>query len=443
MEDIKNGAGLFTHQLASLRAMIRAENRNTAFGALRGGILGDAPGLGKTIAMLALVAHTAGRRPVEPKEFYDSASIDEHWTLMRTNPAFRESILKAMRPLRGSPRYDALSLEVEPPYKDDRFPTLASFVRHVHQLMRRSVPQSQLDLFRRNVIAFKAGLDKRNRRFFSNERGKRLLFERNLIPCSTTIIIVPDALLEHWAEQMRRHVNLAVLSDFGESHGVVYIDGVGDLADARFPLNHSKMSLPSAFDLLSYVIVVVPFSRIQQNFVYARKRKQGGLIDSANHASSSSLLQLRWFRIVVDEGHELGENEVGSDVTRFINEMGAERRWVLSGTPTTGDEDRRGFTARGLDQLQRLLFFLRHEKYGTVPGSTERKGIMCKKEQAKSKWAANVKRPFLKKEQQGRKELYRVLDEVMVMHKKEDIGWSLLFVFDGQFCLYSIVSCSF
>jgi hypothetical protein len=45
--DIQNGAGLFCHQLSSLQAMHKAENSNVAFGALRGGILGDAPGLGK------------------------------------------------------------------------------------------------------------------------------------------------------------------------------------------------------------------------------------------------------------------------------------------------------------------------------------------------------------------------------------------------------------
>ena len=189
---------------------------------------------------------------------------------------------------------------------------------NVNRAMRPLVPQAQLDLFRRSAIAFKAGLDKRNRRFFANEKGKRLLFERNLIPCSTTAVVVPDALLEHWAEQIRTHVNLRVFVDpnieGGSSRGVVYIDGVGDLSIARFPLNHQQMSMPSAFDLMSYMIVVVPFSRIKQQYSNARKRRReeddtrfsGG---SSSHASSSPLLQLRWFRIIVDEGHELGENE--------------------------------------------------------------------------------------------------------------------------------------
>jgi hypothetical protein len=44
------------------------------------------------------------------------------------------------------------------------------------------------------------------------------------------------------------------------------------------------------------------------------------------------------------------------------------------------------------------------------------------KHQAKSAWDINVKKPFLNKQPGGREELYRVLDEVMVMHKKEDLS---------------------
>ena len=312
--------GLFAHQLASLGAMHRAENENTYFGALRGGVLGDAPGLGKTITMLAMVASTSGLRPVEPREFYDRESVDEHWRSVRTNPVFREEILRALRPFRDyGAVYERIASRASPPYSDDRFPTLASFERYVNGEMRGVVSESRRDLFRRNVVAFKAGLDKRNRRFFANERGKRMMFERNLLPCSTTLIVVPDALLEHWAEQIRGHVNLESFvdpnnSDAGGGHGVVYIDGVGDLSTARFPLNHGQIPLPSAFDLADYMIIVVPFLRIKQEFSRAlngRKRQRGDdafdmLGESGSCASPSPLLQLRWFRIVVDEGHELG-----------------------------------------------------------------------------------------------------------------------------------------
>lgn len=100
----------------------------------------------------------------------------------------------------------------------------------------------------------------------------------------------------------------------------------------------------------------------------------------------------------------------------------------MSGTPTTGDEDSRDFTSKGLDQLQRLLLFLRHEKYGTLPESYQNNGNtkisrgrgQGNKQQAKSAWDINVKKPFLNRLM--REELYRVLVEVMVMHKKEDLS---------------------
>jgi hypothetical protein len=125
-----------------------------------------------------------------------------------------------------------------------------------------------------------------------------------------------------------------------------------------------------------------------------------------------------------------GEHEAGSDVTKFINQMGAERRWVMSGTPTTGDEDSPTFTAKGLDQLQRLLLFLRHETYGTTADQFDGKDRSSwsltvregNKWTAKSAWDKHVKKPFLNKQESGRDEFYRVLDEVMIMHKKEDLS---------------------
>jgi len=438
--DVKNGAGLFTHQLASLKAMHKAENNDTQFGALRGGILGDAPGLGKTITMLALIASTAGCKPKEPDEFYDNEAINEHWKIMRVNPVFREEILKSLKPIRdfinvNNPKGYNLFREVaefaSPPYSDRRFPTVGAFEAFVTSKMKGTVPASTIDLFRMKVVAFKAGLDKRNRRLFNNPIGKRMMLERNLIPASTNLIIVPDALLEHWAEQIRRHIKIEVFADSIDGHGcegVVYIDGVGDISTARFPLNHnSSKPMLSQFELANYLIVLVPFSRIEeQNYMRKRRRNEDVILGTdLSTASRSPLLRLRWFRIIVDEGHELGEHEAATDVTNFINDLASERRWVMSGTPTTGDEDSPDFTAKGLDQLQRLLLFLRHPKYGMScdgqdPSVKHKREL--KKELAKSAWNDDVKIPFLNKIESGREKLYKILHEVMVMHKKEDIN---------------------
>jgi hypothetical protein len=57
---------LYQHQRDSLSQLIRMENRTTKFGELRGGILADAPGLGKSVTMLALICSTCSTLPVLP-----------------------------------------------------------------------------------------------------------------------------------------------------------------------------------------------------------------------------------------------------------------------------------------------------------------------------------------------------------------------------------------
>ena len=277
------------------------------------GILGDAPGLGKTITMLSLIASTGGCKPIEPEEFYNNADIDEQWKIMRINPVFRTEILKSLKPIRhsldpGDRVFIKLADYVSPPFRDGRLATIQDFEAIVFAVMRSRVPQASLYHFRRNVNAFKAGFDKSNRRFFSNlnnDKGRRMKFERNLIPCNTTLIIVPDALLEHWAEQIRRHMNLDVFADVCNEEGsrdVVYIDGVGDLSTARFPLNHSNIPMASPYDLIKHLIVVVPFSRIKEQYNLRKRQREeakGGTVgDDSTFYSQSPLLQIRWFRIV-------------------------------------------------------------------------------------------------------------------------------------------------
>jgi hypothetical protein len=53
-------------QVVALSQMGLMENASTEFGAMRGGMCGDEPGLGKTVTSLALIASTAGLRPASP-----------------------------------------------------------------------------------------------------------------------------------------------------------------------------------------------------------------------------------------------------------------------------------------------------------------------------------------------------------------------------------------
>lgn len=293
----------------------------------------------------------------------------------------------------------------------------------------------------------------------STSVSRRLQQERRLLPSTATLIVVPDALLEHWYQQIIQHLDLTRFTDELEFDGgssdhrlvprsVVYLDGFGDIRDARMPLTRMKFNqqVPSAWELSQYVIVVTSFSRCETEYNRlvdsghlveetgsladrsSRKRSRAGAPTAVQGSDSSLalLLQIRWLRLVVDEGHELGMHAAGTGATRFIHEIAAERRWVASGTPTTGNEDDEEFTAKALDQLQRLLMFLRHPTYGDIPPETSSTSnsegeILQRKLQAKQEWEIRVKQPFLEKQRSGRDEIERVLREIMVVHRKEDI----------------------
>ena len=72
---------------------------------------------------------------------------------------------------------------------------------------------------RQALNAVRALLDKGQRGFYATAVGQRALFERALLPAATTLVVVPLALLEHWFEQVRRHVDLRCLQRESDGGG--------------------------------------------------------------------------------------------------------------------------------------------------------------------------------------------------------------------------------
>lgn len=313
--------GLTPYQIASFRAMHHAENQATHFGSLRGGKLSDVhlharasssgPIRGNVTVptMLSIIANTAGMKPVTPKAFFDIESIDRHWTNMLLDPNRQDEILKLIEPFRwygdndrskdwrhpASPRYDELARYIS--LNADRFPTLASFEQYVLSQVKSDSTLHERHTFRRKIVQLKIQLDRGDNFNCTRDQKERILFERYLIPSGATLVIVPDnAHLDHWVDHIRsRHPNLEVILDCkhlrnvtemlkcSEDKGVVFAEYEENIHRRAW-----EDTFPSVYNIERCTIVLVTYARIRRD--------------------SNLLEQVRWFRIVVDEGQaELGK----------------------------------------------------------------------------------------------------------------------------------------
>ena len=276
------------------------------FGDLRGGILGDAPGLGKTVTVLALVASTAGRRPRQPSVQLNAANVAEGWTALTQNPAYQVDLNLALKPVRDYGVGLDLLRDATIPLDANKFATGRDFVRHVVRQLQSSkiVPATAVELFRRSMELLHIKLDKTQRNFLATVSGRRFLLERQLLATGATLIVVPDALLEHWFEQTLHHLQLSRFVDENGSgsrgrgagggqqqrpavpRGVIYLDGIGDIADATVPLGRVRLDLDMepAASLMPYLMVVTTFSRCEREY---RVERQAGRLQPLETASSS------------------------------------------------------------------------------------------------------------------------------------------------------------
>ena len=119
--------------------------------------------------------------------------------------------------------------------------------------------------------------------------------------CSGNLIIVPPNLVDHWMSEVNTHT---------EGLNILVLRASSDIT-------------PSADELLKYDIVL--FSR-------TRFEKEANEVVQ----DDSPLKRLHWLRIIVDEGHNVAGHGHKTNVVHLLDQIHVERRWVVSGTPSTG-----------------------------------------------------------------------------------------------------------
>lgn len=264
----------------------------------RGGLFCDEPGLGKTITALSLILKTAGQMPNAPPGVTVEA-VD-------------------VRP--GSERKGQVLMYRE--HEPGRFRAYGADLDAKHDRVRRFLGHEARQSTSRRV---------RQPDFFSTGKGAGSLpmidnTNQWRVLSRATLIIVPFILVDHWMDQIRMHVD-------SDSFKVLMLA-------SREHLNRSAESIARRYD-----VVVASTEVIRTLHEEARD-------------SAPSLLRIHFLRIIVDEGHSLSNSASITQFTSVCNRLRAERRWIMTGTPTPN-------TLRSdVDHLFSLLSFIRDESYG-------------------------------------------------------------------------------
>ncbi|KAJ2604449.1 hypothetical protein H4R99_001797 [Coemansia sp. RSA 1722] len=169
--------------------------------------------------------------------------------------------------------------------------------------------------------------ESRTRRGAASETAPSVAFKVYI--SSTTIVVVPDNLVDQWVREKYKHIE--------DAHGLEMLK-----------IDSSTNSIPEPKSLIKYDIVLISVSRLTKEYIpidsklgelwftcrcYSRGL-QICLCKQRTQSASyrSPLLRVHWKRLIVDEGHIMSSrNTTRSMMAAYLI---AERRWICTGTPT-------------------------------------------------------------------------------------------------------------
>lgn len=235
---------------------------------------------------------------------------------------------------------------------------------------------------------------------------------------SATLVLVPLTLLTQWMSEIKKHCEPGALRVF-------------TLSDMHTPLP------PASVLAQNYDIVLLSHAR----FGHEAGDEQGMKSD----LDKSPLMQVYWKRLIIDEGNVLAGDSL---VVRLCTRLRVERRWIVTGTPTYALVGASACYAAGkdldnntesrhepkwtpserknLDRLKQLLVrFLRITPFcgthSSMASAAKASGLAPAKERD---WNALMASEWNAQEQgewPAKRRLFDVLSRVMVRNRAEDV----------------------
>ena len=238
----------------------------------RGGILAETMGLGKTLICLAVILATKGHWPRVPPEFSTSLYPNRH-KVGKLIDMTAAAIARQQIPWRVY------------------FQDLAE---------RGQENQVCVSILERNVGSYVI----MPRPTKHTRRPSLVLKEQTIRLCPVTLVVVPLNLFHHWQNEMTSHVSKDALK-------VLFVRTM-------------QGPMPSEDEIIVSDVILIIKPRFERE------------MRPPDSTYESPLKKVHFLRIVVDEGHDFGSASAGTNAAFALQKLHVDRRWIISGTPTTG-----------------------------------------------------------------------------------------------------------
>ncbi|PPQ64839.1 hypothetical protein CVT24_008204 [Panaeolus cyanescens] len=305
-----------------------------------GGILCEELGTGKTFIILGLILTTLNQLSAPEPSVTDKRPV-------LTPFSFRHSPSKECIAARSRIKYgqDEKTSTSSPP-----FPTLRELiVDHIRTkpLSRylESETQSQYLYDHLDLLPFKSKMQeiiRANTPFYyaypdakgTWARPNSIQGPKKMYLTAATLVVVPAILLTQWKREIKKHIarplRVCVISKDLPTPSARHLATEYDMVLITLSRFSSELKKYSDIQIEMQLYNSTPckcpeFSdsiRVPQCTDACEERRK-----------ISPFLQIRWARLVVDEGNFVSSDN--SDRVSFANMLSAERRWVVTGTPTT------------------------------------------------------------------------------------------------------------
>lgn len=247
----------------------------------KGGVLAETMGYGKTLICLALVLATRGHYPLVPQDCLET--FDQ--PVSEATPSLLSMAARQLKH-KGLPwKNEFFALRKVGLHYDTCITELKKYERAYNEPMVGSV---------------------------NPQRKGKPDYINTIRLCSATLIIVPPNLIIQWQQEIKRHVDEDALD-------VLVIDT-------------RDIMVPRWQELVKYDVVLMSKSRFEQE--YRDDELNTGNRTKFEAKYKSPLTEVRWLRVICDEGHGFAGSASKTNAMAMLDKMFIERRWVVSGTPS-------------------------------------------------------------------------------------------------------------